>query len=94
VEVSGNIVAHQRSGTGNVYGIYIQNELNTTYGGGLQVVVGSKIRDNIVYDWEDSDNGGGLSFYIGQTAAGVEVTGNTFYQPNRSIIFLHHWINI
>lgn len=75
VEISGNIVAHQRHGTGNVFAIFADFEyLNLT------------IRDNILYDWTSPDGSGSLIGLRTTPLGPLLVENNTLSQTNSGVL--------
>jgi hypothetical protein len=69
VEVYGNIVAHQRSGTGNIFGIYL--------GSNFQNI---NVHDNIVYDWSGAASLGFGFGWNGTPGGTVRIADNQFQQ--------------
>jgi hypothetical protein len=81
LEVAGNIVAHQRTGTGNIYGI----NFGTYSGGSIQSRYIS-VHDNVVYDWTLPDGTtyeGSIGLMIGPAAGSNNITvrNNDFQGP-------------
>lgn len=75
VEISGNVLAHQRSGTGNTKGINI--------GGNY---AGLLVHDNVVYDWVQAVNNQAPALALEGLPLGlVRVYNNQFQQPNGAI---------
>lgn len=70
-DVYGNIISHQRAGTGNVNGIAIEGE-----------VVSVAVYQNVVYDWTIGPDANGASLSLNLTnARGITITDNKFQQP-------------
>jgi hypothetical protein len=75
VEISGNIVAHQRHGTGNIFAIYADYEyLNLT------------IRNNILHDWTGPDGSGSLIGLRTTPLGPMLVENNTLWQTNSGVL--------
>jgi hypothetical protein len=80
VEVTGNIIAHQRSGTKNVQAIGVDGTYRNL-----------TIRNNVVYDWRDpgSHTGRALGFF-GTALSNISVLDNHFQMPHGGFL-VGHW---
>lgn len=70
VIVSDNIIAHQRSGTGNIYALSISDESGAH-------TTATALSNNIVYRW---DGPASNALNIGQSADGITIHNNSFEQ--------------
>lgn len=83
VDVSGNIIAHQRSGTDNVQGIAADGTFQDL-----------TIRYNIVYDWGRPGGGDARALaFFGTAVSGISVHDNHFQQP-RGGYMVGHWATL
>lgn len=87
-QITGNIVAHNQHGTGNINAMSVSGDLTNL-----------EFANNTVYRWEDPQSNASTfatssAFKIGNvsspsTLSGVRIHHNTFYQPqNEGLIFL------
>jgi hypothetical protein len=80
VEVSRNVVAHQRSGTDNVQAIGIDGTYRNV-----------TVSNNIVYNWNRPSRADGRSLaFFGTPLSGVSVLDNHFQQPQGGFM-IGHW---
>lgn len=83
-----NIIAHQKTGTGSIFGIYISNDDTMEYQEGDPdpkpkcYTINTKIIGNIVYKWDLNGSAGGTALMMGQSQIGITVQNNLFQQPN------------
>jgi hypothetical protein len=80
VEVSGNLLAHQRSGSDNVQAIGIDGTYRNV-----------TVSNNIVYNWNRPNRADGRSMaFFGTALSGVSVIDNQFQQPHGGYM-VGHW---
>ena len=93
-EIADNIIAHQKSGTDNIFALFVSNETNMTEqvdpDPGYQYVINPKFTDNIIYKWDLNGSTDGQTLYIGQAVVGITVRDNIFYQPNRADLIYYY----
>jgi hypothetical protein len=83
VEISGNIVAHQRSGSDNVQAIGVDGTYRNLM-----------IQNNIVYNWNRPNRTDGRSMaFFGTPLSGVSVMDNQFQQPQGGFM-IGHWATL